>query len=832
MNSEEWKKVKNIFSETLKLTDADRSAFLEEACAGNRTILDEVKSLLAARNAKKNYFDTETLKRKPHFDNLKTDRVNDIFGRFRIVREIAQGGMGIVYLGERIDGEFTQKVAIKIIRRNLYDEEILKRFKRERQILANLDHPNIAKLLDGGLTDDGDPFFVMEYIEGEDLFEYLRNNLLTIEESLKLFHTICSAVAYAQHNLIVHRDLKPDNVLITKEGIPKLLDFGLAKILDENSAENTKTVNRAFTPAYASPEQFLGENMTAASDVYSLGVILYELLTGTKPFHFEGKTLDEIVNTIKNAEPLRPSLASGKQDNPLLPEFRGTKHLKGDLDIITLKALEKDVSQRYRSVEVFANDIDRLLNGMPISARPLTMSYRGIKFIKRNRIIVAAAALIFLSLITGLIFTLWQANEARRERDRAEKRFQEVRKLSNSLLFEISPKIESLAGSTEARELLIKRALEYLDSLANESQNDPGLQDELASAYEKIGDLQGNPSNPNLVDFEDAINSYEKALKIRKNGFDPMSKDANARRKLAKDYQNLGKIYGETNDYAGEKRFLLLGLEQIKELMRDDSGEIANALIFSEINYDLGLNQTAMSGYGTAIPFYDKAISILEDLRKKNGEKLEILRLLAVNYAQKSYSLSWESRQKEATSEMDKALGINARLQTIQKKNWDTVNTIWLVYWLAGNINEEVNDELFYEYQQKALDAARKASEKDNADIRAKQRLAKTLSPIGQAAINTGRRDQAVSYLKESLKIYEQIVESKTQNNRLKVELANSLVRLGVVLGQQGNRAEGISDLRKAVKIFEEIINLFPDDKRARNNLAGAYSEIAALYEK
>ncbi len=832
MNSEEWEKVKSILSEALDLPDKDQFSFLEEACKGNTTILSEVKSLLAARNVERNYFDTKMLDRDPDLRYDLNDSSNKIFGHYRIVKEIGHGGMGIVYLGERIDGEFAQKVAIKVIRRNIYDEEILKRFKRERQILANLDHPNIAKLLDGGITNDGDPYFVMEYIDGEDLFTYLQNKSRTLEECLELFQTICRAVTHAQQNLIVHRDLKPDNILITKEGIPKLLDFGLAKMLDESTSEITKTVNRAFTPAYASPEQFLGENMTAASDVYSLGVILYELLTGTKPFHFEGKTLEEIVETIKGGEPLRPSLASGKRNNSLIPEIRGSKHLRSDLDIITLKALQTDVSQRYGSVEEFSNDLDRVLNGLPISARPLTLGYRSTKFFKRNKLAMSAVALIFISLITGLIFTLWQANETRIERDRAEKRFQQVRKLSNSLLFEISPKIENLAGSTEAREVLIKRALEYLDSLASESQNDPGLQKELASAYEKIGDLQGNPSNPNLVDFDDAIKSYEKAIKIRETYLKLEPKDANNRLMLAKDYQNLGKIFGETNDYEKEKTYLYLGLNQIEALRKVNGDQIDTLLAYSELNYDLGLNQTAISGYGKAIPFYDKAIALLEVRSKEKAATLPVLRLLAINYAQKSLSLSWESRQKEAESEMEKAIGINKILVDVPNKNWDTVNAIWLVYWLAGNINEEIDDEAFYEYQLKALAVARNASDNDKADIRAKQRLAKTLSPIGQAAINTGRTKKAIEYLQESLEIFEQIVESKSHNNRLKVELANSLVRLGVVLGQQGNDYNGIKNLQKAVSIFEEIIGKFPDDKRARNNLAGAYSEIGAVYQK
>ncbi len=414
MDEKNWKNIKEIFLLVLEKDTESRTGFLDEICADDSALREEIESLLASHDEIEDFIEEPAFKVGEVFSN-GSDHTEKHFGNYKIIREIGYGGMGAVFLAERDDGEFTQQVAIKIIRQAIAESELVNRFKRERQILASLNHPNIAKLFDGGVSNDGLPFLAMEFIEGEAITTFAARENLKLQERLKLFLKVCSAVAYAHRNLVVHRDLKPSNILVTDEGEPKLLDFGLAKMLSDNlsnEADQTQTAFRALTPAYASPEQLKNETITTASDIYSLGIVLYELLTSERPFQFEGKSLDEIIKTVTSIDPPVPSI------NPK-SKIRNPK-LKGDLDNIALTALRKEPERRYKSVEAFANDIERYLNGLPVSARPNTFKYRASKYVKRHRIGVLAASLILLSLIGGIVVSVWQAQVARSEKAKAE----------------------------------------------------------------------------------------------------------------------------------------------------------------------------------------------------------------------------------------------------------------------------------------------------------------------------------------------------------------------------------------------------------------------------
>ncbi len=345
--------------------------------------------------------------------------------------------MGAVYLAERSDGEFSQRVAVKIIRQTLADPGLVRYFKREREILASLNHPFIARLIDGGVGLDGSPFLAMEYVEGVPVNEFAERENLSVEEKLELFLKICDGVAYAHRNLIVHRDIKPSNIFVTADGTPKLLDFGLAKILESGANSlQTETALQPMTPAYASPEQLRGEPISTASDIYSLGVVLYELLTDHRPYYFKSNKIEEIIKNVGESEPPRPSsvvsgyhaegraatdynepqTTSKERSNTQKSRIPNLKSLAGDIDNIVLTALRKEPAQRYQSVEQFAEDIERHLAGLPVKARPNTFTYRAQKFISRNKIGVSAAVLIFLTLIGGIAATAWQASGANRER--------------------------------------------------------------------------------------------------------------------------------------------------------------------------------------------------------------------------------------------------------------------------------------------------------------------------------------------------------------------------------------------------------------------------------
>jgi WD40 repeat protein/serine/threonine protein kinase len=428
MNEHHWREIERIFEAAVEHDTTERAAFVQAACAGDEALRREVERLLAA-DQKAQQIGARFLASPLH------SAPDTKLGHYRLRHEIARGGMGAVWLAERADEQFQQQVAIKVMHAGGSSDELQRHFQHERQILADLNHPNIARLLDGGTTADGRPYFVMEYIEGVPLDEYCHQQQLPVRARLQLFRQVCAAVQYAHQHLIIHRDLKPANILVTADGTPKLLDFGVAKLLqpDLTASHHTQNGLTPMTPAYASPEQVRGEKLATASDVYSLGVVLYELLTGQSPYQLTTNTFGELSKAICEQEPLRPSMATksevrnhkseGKRRFAFLPTtgYRlPTTLLKGDLDSIVLMALRKEPSARYSSVEQFSADIQRYLDGLPTLARKGTLAYRAVKYVRRYKVPVAAAALILLSLLGGIGATSHQAQIARAEQAKAE----------------------------------------------------------------------------------------------------------------------------------------------------------------------------------------------------------------------------------------------------------------------------------------------------------------------------------------------------------------------------------------------------------------------------
>lgn len=469
-----WDEVRDLFHAASEAAPRTRAALLASADTGVRK---EVESLLAAHDEPGEFLDRSVW---DFIDANEAERLaGSLIGPYRIVRPLGQGGMGTVFLAVREGGDFTQRVAIKLVRGG---ETLVQRFRQERQILAGLDHPNIARLVDGGTTADGLPYLVMEYVDGTPIDAFARE--LSLAEKLRLFLQLCDAVQYAHRSLVIHRDIKPGNVLVTADGTPKLLDFGIAKLASPETLPSA-TPTRLMTPEYASPEQLLGRQVTTATDVYSLGVLLYELLTGAKPFVAATRT-------------------------PATEAARASTHnraLRGDVDTILACALDVDPQRRYGSVERLADDVRRHLSGHPVHARPATVVYRTSKFVRRNKLVVAAAAAVTVVTAIAFVTTLHQKRIA-------ERRFDQVRSLARSVVFEIHDAIAPLPGSTAARELLVRRALVYLDNLAADARDNEELRKELAGAYLKIGDVQGLPYRANLGDTAGAMTSYRKALQI------------------------------------------------------------------------------------------------------------------------------------------------------------------------------------------------------------------------------------------------------------------------------------------------------------------------------
>ena len=550
MDQERWKKIKPILEDAIEADPAVRTAFIVEACGGDDDLLTEVRAMLALEPD-----DDDLLELPAHshfFPPNGRSKPGDQIDKYKIISELGIGGMGAVYLAERVDGTYTQKVALKVIKDGIDSAEILNRFFNERQILASLQHDNIAHLIDGGSTSDGRPFLAMDYIEGVPITEYVSKADVGLEDRLNLFIEICSAVSFAHKSLVIHRDLKPSNILVNKDGVPKLLDFGIAKLIPSEPAEAvTVTQHFVFTPEYASPEQVRGEKLTTATDIYSLGVILYELLAGQRPYRTDGSNISQIIHVVCEADPTAPSRAlthttTGGQASATPKTLEFASELKGDLDNIALKALRKEPEQRYASVDQFSEDIQRYLTGQPVTASSDTWKYRTAKFIRRNRVAAAGVLFVLISLLAGLVATMYQARIARIERAKAENRFNDVRQLANSFVFEINDEIEK--SPIKARSLLVERAIQYLDRLASESDGDDSLTAELAAAYEKIGDVQAELFKPNLGNAGAALESQNKSLQLRSGLLDKKPDDASRMIDVAKSHTKVGDILTVTGD--------------------------------------------------------------------------------------------------------------------------------------------------------------------------------------------------------------------------------------------------------------------------------------------
>ncbi len=525
MTTEGWQKVKSVLDEALERGGEERKAFLGEACRGDEDLRREVESLLASEPEIGDFIET------PVFRILPDDTpsaVGQRIGVYQVVQEIGRGGMGSVYLAERADEEFERRVALKVIRRGMDTDEIVRRFRSERQILAHLDHENVAKLLDGGTTEDGRPYFVMEHVEGQPIDEYCEARKLPIRRRLELFQQVCAAVHFAHQNLIVHRDLKPGNILVTPAGVPKLLDFGIAKLLEPEPSSVTRIDLRPMTPEYASPEQVRGEAITTASDVYSLGVLLYGLLAGRLPYRASARDQQSLIKAICEENPPRPSSIIGRvkeakklegsaaepAPEPRSPAGDGEaralrRQLTGDLDNIVLKAMSKEPQRRYASVDQLSNDIGRHLQGLPVVARKDTLGYRTAKFVGRHKVGVGLAA-VFLLLVVGFSITVTLLlRQAIRERTRAESEKARAESVADFLeeLFSTSNPSRSRGEEITVREVLEEGAKKIDESLKDQPGLRADLKETMGRVFRRLGLF---PRSKDLL--EDALVLHRQTL--------------------------------------------------------------------------------------------------------------------------------------------------------------------------------------------------------------------------------------------------------------------------------------------------------------------------------
>ena len=851
MTPERWQKIENLVLSALELAPNERVAFLSKECAGDSALRGEVESLLSLQVEAENFIKAPAVAFASGL--LQEEKGNGINGKrigpYRVLRELGHGGMGAVYLAQRDDDQYQKLVAIKLLQRSFDTEEMRGHFRHERQILASLDHTNIARLLDGGTTQDGSPYIVMEYVEGVSLNRYCDENKLSTSERLKLFRAVCDAVSYAHRNLVIHRDIKPGNILVTKDGLPKLLDFGIAKLIDpEHLSEQTVTAIRAMTPDYASPEQVRGQPMTTASDVYSLGVVLYELLCGHRPYQIKSRAPEEIVHAICETEPDKPSTAIKRIETlpagriTITPESvsltregsfeRLRRKLRGDLDNIVMKALKKEPWRRYTSVEQFSEDIRRHVEGLPVLARPDTFGYRSMKFIKRHSVGIAATILIFLSLSIGIIATITQARRAERQRERAEKRFNDVRKLANTFLFEINPAIEKLPGSTPARQLVVKHALEYLDSLAQESSNDQSLQKELANAYEKVGDVQGYPSQPNLGDLNGALSSYKKARAIREAFLSVDGGNLDTRDALAENYEHTALTIWYLSDtkeaLENYKRAIVLRETLIIEFPHDikQKRKLANLqMLYGDVPQWNGNTEEALQ-------HYRKAYTILESLRSSHSKDEMVLLDIGRCHVKIGNALSWADDLKGAMQEFDKAFSILEPLVASHPNDVSLKRALWLAYTQAGETLEDTDVSLAFENYQKMMHLAEEMARSDALNTQARYDLGLSYKRMGDIAAKRKRFEEAMQNYKKAIEIQEYLIAIDPNNTSYRGSLANNYNLMGNVRMLVGDLEGALESQKKALHLREDLVAGDSSDTSAQRDIALSWQSIGNIQLK
>jgi tetratricopeptide (TPR) repeat protein len=436
------------------------------------------------------------------------------------------------------------------------------------------------------------------------------------------------------------------------------------------------------------------------------------------------------------------------------------------------------------------------------------------------------------AVIGGFGVSVWQAGIARQQRDQATRRFSDVRRLSNSLLFELSPRIEQLPGGVSARDLLMRRGLEYLDSLATESADDPDLQMELAAAYEKIGDLQGNPTNPNLIEFDAAIGSYLKARQIRARVGATRTASAVVRRAQAENFRVLGSIYSQANDFDAAGKDLAEARRLYEHELELAPGDMTLQVALAQTLHDLGRHQSNRSRYAGALQPFEQAIAAAERVRISRPDEVPLLRLLADSRAQYGLALSWEGRQREGEAEMRKALDIYEPLVAVQPRDGPLRNGLWSAYWLTSSVYEEQNDALSHAFALKALDAIRPVVEQDPDNLRARQQLAKTYSRLGQTATNTGHAEAAIGYLSEACAILGKIAAGEARNGRLRSELALAMSRRADARAAHGQLPGALTDAEEAGRIYADLIARFPTDRRSARNLALTHQSIGDIHAR
>jgi len=756
MDDPRWEKARELFAAALERPAGERGAFLRDACAGDDALRAEVEGLLAADESGHSLLDAGAadaglMDLVPPAVPLEDTVVGKRIGPWRILQPIGSGGMGAVYLARRDDGEYRQTAALKLIRRGMNSAEIVARFRAERQILARLDHPGIARLLDGGISEDGRPWFTMEYVDGLPIDRYCDEHRLPLEERVRLFADACDAVRYAQSHLVVHRDLKPRNILVTADGKVKLLDFGIAKLLDPDDAGDavTRTGHRPMTPGYAAPEQVRGQAVTTATDVYALGVLLYELLTGRRPYAPADDTPASLERAILETDPERPS--------DVVAPRPARKKLAGDLDNVCLMALRKEPERRYGSAEQLLADIRNWRAGRPVMARPDTVGYRAAKFVQRNRVAAAAAGGALVAVVALVSF---YTTQLARERDRARVEAAKAKSVVEFLtgLFEVVDPSQSLGETITARELLDRGARRIDAELTDQPVVQATMEDVVGSVYHALGL------------YADADSLLGRALRIRERLYPGDHEE------LAESLAHVGALRRTGGDYDEAEALARRALEMNRRLHPRDSDVVADNL--RDLAWVLGEKGEAEEAEGLLREALDIWTRLHGPEDARLGAALNDLGLLAserrdYDEAERLYRRAVAIQRKAARGPNPELASTLYNLGQLQSATGDlgaaemtlvevleTDRTIWgeehpqVAYDVAAIAKLEKQRFAFLESEahfREALAMRRRFHGDEHPDV------AHSLADLAEVLVAEGRPDEAEPLLRESLAMHRRL---------------------------------------------------------------------------
>ena len=796
MTPERWQRIGDLFEEALALPADERSAMIDRVAASDKQVRQEVLSLLASHHDLPGGF----VQKRIQFAVESFHRTSEVagppprVGPYRLIRELGRGGMGAVFLAERDDEEYRAKVAIKLVRPGMDTAFILARFRRERQTLARLQHPNISRLLDGGTTDDGLPYIVMEYIDGPWITAYAAQHQLDVEARVRLFQDVCSAVDYAHRNFIVHRDLKPGNMLVDGTGVPKLVDFGICKLLVE-SVTGDDTAGPPMTPNYASPEQIRGEAATTSSDIYSLGVVLYELLTGSCPRRFDSLTPRAIERALERPI-VRASAAAGA--------VRLTRQLAGDLDTILMRALDTDPAQRYDSAAQLADDLRRHLEHLPIRARPHTVGYRAATFVRRHRGSTAAAAAVFAALSVGLAVSRQQARLA-------DERLGQVRSLASKLVVDVHDAVRDLPGSTKARQLIVQTGINYLDALVRSAGGDPHAQTELAVAYRRLGDVEGNVDSANLGDFPSALAQYQKALPLLDDAIRQAPDDIDARTEQLVVRSRIATLQAET----GKLRDALQNFEDAisgAAALRPSSDR-AFRLALADAYLGAGNARRNLGDDRGAFEAASECLRLYREAADADRSNQVVLRGMAGALGAVGMAQSGLGQLEPALASFREGAATLERLVVAEPRNMNWNRELMLAYGHMADVlgNPDLHNlgdrsGALVAYRQ-AADVGKRLYEADSSDQRAASDYGIVLSRV-ETAMDDSDLPQKLGVQRESLRVLDEAFRISPKNVSLQIYRALVHLHLGESLTAGGMMEEARRAYLDSVAISEPYLKL------------------------